>query len=205
MLRTTIIVSLTLGILGLGACGGGDDTGGGAADTSSSSGAGTSGSSTSGAGTSDTGTASSLEPIDVCSLLSDSEVASVGAGGTGEPTPRPSAPNVQWDSCTWGALTDPTALIVQVQQLAPGESMDALRGLLSAGEATGEPESPVSVGEDGALYNVAILGGGGGGGVGKSVSFLTADGARVAVSVTGEDVDVPALTALAERVAEQVG
>ena len=148
----------------------------------------------------------SLKALDACKLATDAEIASVGGSGTGEAFDRPPAPDTQWDSCTWGSLTSgKPVVVVQVQQLGPDAPVNALKILLGGtGNSAKAPATPVSVGTDGKLYNVAILAGGAGGGVGKTIAFKTNDATTVAVSVTGEQVDVPALTALAEKVETNV-
>ena len=179
----------------LGACGGGsssstsDTTAKGASSTAKQS---------SGSG--------SLKAIDACKLATDAQIAAVGGSGTGQPFVRPEVPDVQWDSCTWGSITSgKPVVIIQTQQLGPDAPVNALSILLKSGDTAKAPATPVSVGTDGKLYNVALLAGGGGGGVGKTIAFQDGNNTTVAVSVTGEKVDVPALTALAEQVAAQVG
>jgi len=146
-----------------------------------------------------------IEPIDACALASDDDVAAVGGAGSGTPTDRPNPPDVQWDSCSWGEITDPNpVVIVQVQQSGPDAPVDALGILLGAGESRERPATAVANVPDGRLYEIAILGGGAGGGVGRTVAFRPNAQTRVAVSVTGEDVDVDALAALAEKVSNNL-
>lgn len=146
----------------------------------------------------------SFKAIDACGLASDAEVAKLGASGPAKAFERPQVPGVQWGSCTWGSITSgqPVVIIQTVQlQDAP---VDALSILLKAGDTAKNPATNVSVGNDGKLYNVAILAGGGGGGVGKTIAFTTDNGTRVAVSVTGDNPNVAELTALANSVDAKV-
>lgn len=146
----------------------------------------------------------SLKAIDACALLSSADIRAVDGTGTGKAFVRPEVPGVQWDSCTWGEITNGKPMvIVQVQQLNDAP-VNALKILLSAGDTAKNPATAVEVGNDGKLYNVAILAGGGGGGVGKTIAFKTDDSTTVAVSLTGTNVDVTKLTTLAETVANQL-
>ena len=206
--RLLLPVVLALSLV-VAACGGSDDatddgSSGTAADATTTApdgdAASSDGSSRSdGPDSSDAGTRGEDAPaLDACALADPAQVQALGVTAEGAVEDRPGGEGITWVTCRWGNLTDETG-VVYVQVLTEGADavVNPLDILLST--AGGDDAAPVDVGTDGKLYEFALIAGGGG--VGRTIAF-TADGNRtVAVSRTGADVDVAALTALAQGVA----
>ncbi|MEX0768694.1 MAG: hypothetical protein WD029_09500 [Microthrixaceae bacterium] len=173
-------------------------------DTSASSGS-TDESSTDESSTDESSTdESSTAPksVDACALADPNLISALGVAGEGEATDRggqDGPPDIAWNVCTWGSLTDDSGLVtVQVLYEGPEAVINPLEILLSNSGGSSPPATPVEVGSDGQLYDFALITGGGG--VGKTIGFMADERQLVAVSQTGEDVDVAALTALAQGV-----
>jgi hypothetical protein len=196
-MRTRLLIpAAVLLALSVGACGGDDSSD----DASGSSTTSPEATTTAGDGTGDAGgTSGAPEGVDACALADEAQVQALGVNATGEDESRPGGEGITWDTCRWGTLTDETGVVtVQVLTEGPDSVINPLDILLSSAGGEKVPTS-VDVGTDGQLYEFALITGGGG--VGRTIGF-TADGDRtVAVSRTGEDVDVAALTALAQGVA----
>jgi hypothetical protein len=62
--------------------------------------------------------------------------------------------------------------------------------------------TPVDVGTNGKIYEGGLIAGGGG--IGRTIVFEADQGKLITVSQTGDDVDVAALTALAQGVDENL-
>jgi|GEM_PF-1189790 len=144
--------------------------------------------------------------VDACALADPSLIAALGLTGTGEPTDRGGKngpPDIAWNVCTWGSLTEDSGVVtVQVLTAGPDAIVNPLEILLNNSGSDSPAVTSVEVGTDAKLYDFALITGGGG--VGKTIGFKTDKSQLVAVSQTGADVDVAALTALAQGVASKL-
>jgi hypothetical protein len=152
-------------------------------------------------GSSDSAT-SGPDSVDACALADPALISALGVTGEGEATDRGGKngpPDIAWNICTWGSLTETGGLVtVQVLTEGPDAVINPLEILLSSSSGDGPAATPVDVGTGGKLYDFALVSGGGG--VGKTIGFAAGTDQLVAVSQTGDSVDVADLTALAQGV-----
>ena len=156
-------------------------------------------------GSSDSAT-SGPDSVDACALADPALLQALGVEGEGEALDRGGEngpPDVAWNVCTWNApivaADDPINIVtVQVLTAGPDAVVNPLEILLSSSSGDGPAATPVDVGTDGKLYDFGLISGGGG--VGKTIGFAAGNDQLVAVSQTGDSVDVADLTALAQGV-----
>ena len=156
-------------------------------------------------GSSDSAT-SGPDSVDACALADPALLQALGVEGEGEALDRGGEngpPDVAWNVCTWNApivaADDPINIVtVQVLTAGPDAVVNPLEILLSSSSGDGPAATPVDVGTGGKLYDFALVSGGGG--VGKTIGFAAGTDQLVAVSQTGDAVDVADLTALAQGV-----
>ena len=156
-------------------------------------------------GSSDSAT-SGPDSVDACGLADPALISALGVTGEGEATDRGGKngpPEIAWNICTWGSLTETSGLVtVQVLTEGPDAVVNPLEILLNSSGGNAPAATPVDVGTGGKLYDFALVSGGGG--VGKTIGFDAGNSQLVAVSQTGDAVDVAALTALAQGVDENL-
>ena len=156
-------------------------------------------------GSSDSAT-SGPDSVDACGLADPALISALGVTGEGEATDRGGKngpPDIAWNICTWGSLTETSGLVtVQVLTEGPDAVVNPLEILLNSSGGNAPAATPVDVGTGGKLYDFALVSGGGG--VGKTIGFDAGNSQLVAVSQTGDAVDVAALTALAQGVYENL-
>jgi hypothetical protein len=160
-------------------------------------------------GSSDSAT-SGPDSVDACALADPALLQALGVAGEGEALDRGGEngpPDVAWNVCTWNApivaADDPINIVtVQVLTAGPDAVVNPLEILLSSSSGDGPAATPVDVGTDGKLYDFGLISGGGG--VGKTIGFGAGTSQLVAVSQVSDAVDVAALTALAQGVAENL-
>ena len=142
------------------------------------------------------------ESVDACALADPALLQALGVAGEGEALDRGGEngpPDVAWNVCTWNAAIvaadDPiNTVTVQVLTEGPDAVINPLEMLLSALDSP----TPVDVGTNGKIYEGGLIAGGGG--IGRTIVFEAEEGKLITVSQTAEDVDVAALTALAQGV-----
>jgi hypothetical protein len=142
------------------------------------------------------------ESVDACALADPALLQALGITGEGEALDRAGEdgpPDIAYDICSWNSPIenpdDPINIVtVQVVTEGPDAVINPLEMLLSALDSP----TPVDVGTNGKIYEGGLIAGGGG--IGRTIVFEADQGKLITVSQTGDDVDVAALTALAQGV-----
>ena len=200
-MRTKLVVTAGFAAVLLFAGCSSSDSSSDSGDSSGTQQSGTEESGNADSGSSDSAT-SAPEGVDVCALADPALLQALGVAGEGEALDRGGEngpPDIAYDICSWNSPIenpdDPINIVtVQVVTEGPDAVINPLEMLLSALDSP----TPVDVGTNGKIYEGGLIAGGGG--TGRTIVFEADQGKLITVSQTGEDVDVAALTALAQGV-----
>ena len=182
--RFGAVVALVLVLAGAGCSSGESSSDGGTSTTAAER-----------SGPDDSTSAGSPEPVSVCPLLDEADLATVGVTGPGKPTERVGPPGIALGACSWGSI-DTELLVVQVESRGADIIVDPLAGATKAAKSAPKPASQPAGAK---VIDIALLPSGGGTGT----SVVADQGSElVVVSRFGDDVDVPALEALTAKVVD---